>query len=123
MAKMRIMDSSIKIHNSKGFSSKFSDNFSFCYGTPLKDLTSRDRPKSAPYLSLKNRKRTSKSQSIIFYSAQNKILKKVSQCRKKLKVGPFGIFQHPFCRKTPKKFEGHFGEIFSGNIVSQCRKD
>ena len=21
----------------------------------------------------------------------------------KLKGGPFGIFQHPFCRKTPKK--------------------
>ena len=26
--------------------------------------------------------------------------------RKKLKGGPFGIFQHPFCRKTPKKIEG-----------------
>ena len=25
---------------------------------------------------------------------------------KKLKGGPFGIFQHPFCRKTPKKFKG-----------------
>ena len=24
---------------------------------------------------------------------------KTSQCRKKLKGGPFGIFQHPFCRK------------------------
>ena len=24
---------------------------------------------------------------------------------KKLKGGPFGIFQHPFCRKTPKKLK------------------
>ena len=25
---------------------------------------------------------------------------------KKLKGGPFGIFQHPFCRKTPRKIGG-----------------
>ena len=25
---------------------------------------------------------------------------------KKLKGGPFGIFQHPFCRKTKKKLKG-----------------
>ena len=25
---------------------------------------------------------------------------KISQCRKKLKGGPFEVFQHPFCRKT-----------------------
>ena len=25
---------------------------------------------------------------------------------KKLKGGPFGIFQHPFCRKTPKTLKG-----------------
>ena len=25
---------------------------------------------------------------------------KISQCRKKLKGGPFVVFQHPFCRKT-----------------------
>ena len=32
---------------------------------------------------------------------------KISQCRKKLKGGgPFGIFQHPFCRKTSKKCRG-----------------
>ena len=33
---------------------------------------------------------------------------KISQCRKKLKGGAFGIFQHPFCRKTPKKWRGAF---------------
>ena len=32
--------------------------------------------------------------------------KKISLCRKKLKGGPFGFFQHPFCRKTVKKTEG-----------------
>ena len=32
--------------------------------------------------------------------------KKISQCRKKLKGGPFEIFQHPFCRKTAKKLKG-----------------
>ena len=33
---------------------------------------------------------------------------------KKLKGGPFGIFQHPFCRKTAKKFKGRpFGEKIS----------
>ena len=30
---------------------------------------------------------------------------KKSQFRKKLKMGPFGIFQHPFCRKTPEKMK------------------
>ena len=41
----------------------------------------------------------------------------------KLKGGPFGVFQHPFCRKTSKKLKGEkflFSEkIF---IFSQCRK-
>ena len=38
--------------------------------------------------------------------------------------GPFGIFQHPFCRKTAKKFKGGpFGEnFFPQKKVSQCRK-
>ena len=32
---------------------------------------------------------------------------------KKLKGGPFGIFQHPLCRKTSKKMQGGpFGENF-----------
>ena len=32
--------------------------------------------------------------------------KKVSQCRKNCKGGPFEIFQHPFCRKTFKQLKG-----------------
>ena len=78
--------------------------------------TSRDRPKSAPYLRLKNSKRTSICQSIgeLGTLLWNKFFgKKVSQCRKKLKGGPFGIFQHPFCRKTSKKLKGGpFREFF-----------
>ena len=38
------------------------------------------------------------------------IREKISQCRKKLKGGPFGIFQHPFCRKTSKNARGPFGK-------------
>ena len=50
-------------------------------------------------------------QSIPFYSTKF-IFKKVSQRRKKLKGGPFGIFLYPVCRK-PKKIEGGpFGEFF-----------
>ena len=39
-----------------------------------------------------------------------KNFKIVSQCRK---TGGFGIFQHPFCRKTSKKCRGPFGEKIS----------
>ena len=39
--------------------------------------------------------------------------KKSHNAEKKLKGGPFGIFQHPFCRKTSKKMQGRpFGEKF-----------
>ena len=41
---------------------------------------------------------------------------------KKLKGGPFGVFQHLFCRKTKKIKGGTFGEKISGKKVSQCRK-
>ena len=66
--------------------------------------TSRERPKSVPYLRLKNSKRTSKCRSIgelgPFYEKTN--FEKKSYNAKKLKGGPFGIFQHPFCRKISK---------------------
>ena len=33
--------------------------------------------------------------------------------KKKLRGGPFGIFQHPFCRKTSKKMQGDsLGKFF-----------
>ena len=32
--------------------------------------------------------------------------KKSHSAEKKLKGGPFGIFHHPFCRKTAKKLKG-----------------
>ena len=49
------------------------------------------------------------------------VSKKVSQCRK-TERGPFGIFQHPFRRKTAKKIEeGPFREK-NPKKVSQCRE-
>ena len=53
-----------------------------------------------------------------------KIFGKKSQCQKNRKGRrPFGIFQHPFCRKAAKKLKGGpFGEIFFRKKVSQCRK-
>ena len=105
--------------------------------------TSRDRPKSAPYPRLKNSKKTSKCQSILFYGtgkpkswtefahqrghfeilhpfcrkSRKKIEggallvskffeKSLTMPKKNWKGGPLGIFQHPFCRKTPKKWKG-----------------
>ena len=39
--------------------------------------------------------------------------KKSHNAEKTEKGRPFGIFQHPFCRKTPKKLKkGTFGELF-----------
>ena len=38
---------------------------------------------------------------------------------KKLKGGPFGIFQHPFCRKTPEKIKG---EKFSEKSLAMPKK-
>ena len=41
----------------------------------------------------------------------------------KLKGGPFGIFQHPFCRKTAKKLKGGpFGEKISGKSLAVPKK-
>ena len=44
---------------------------------------------------------------------------------KKLKEGPFGIFQHLFCRKTPKKLKrGPFeDQFFWKKNVPQCPKN
>ena len=71
--------------------------------------TSRDRPKSAPYLRLKNSKRTSICQSIGELGTllwKKNLEKKSHNAEKNWKGGPFGIFQHPFCRKTATKIEG-----------------
>ena len=85
------------------------------------DKTSRERHKSAQYQRLKYSKRTSKCQ-VFFYSTWKtqkwdriglknikkieggpfgeKKLEKSLTMQKKMKAGSFGIFQHPFCRKT-----------------------
>ena len=103
--------------------------------------TSRDRPKSAPYLRLKNSKRTSKCQ-VFFYSTRkskkNYILKngpigapgpasaspwraKVSQCRKTERADPLRVFNIHSVAKH-QKMQGGFGEKIQKKNVSQCRK-
>ena len=69
--------------------------------------------------------------SILFYSTRMKKGKKSENFRFFLKnqknglsgaPGWFGIFQHPFCRKTAEKLKGDpLGEKFPKK-VSQCRK-
>ena len=55
---------------------------------------------------------------------KKKIWKKsLTMPNKNGKGGPFGGFQHPFCRKTAKKIEGGtLWGFFFGKKVSQCRK-
>ena len=54
--------------------------------------------------------------------------KNLTMPKKNWKGGPFGIFQHPFCRKTSKKCRGdrlrkkNSEEKNSEKNVSQCRK-
>ena len=50
--------------------------------------------------------------------------KKVSQCRKNTKGGPFGIFQNPFCPKISKnwRWDPSVKIFFSKKKVSQSRK-
>ena len=155
-------ESSFRVDSRRGYVRNYQDEV-----IRKAEETSRDRSKSAPYLRLKNSKRTSKCQSILFYSTRkkfnvsqcrktlayhkqagngpsrrhiqgSKIAKglqnfqvlvnwdyfyekkiEVSQCRKNWKGGPFGIFQHPFRCKTPKKIEG--GKPFGRNFFLKSR--
>ena len=53
-----------------------------------------------------NMKKLKKTKIVIFGE-------KFHNAEKNWKGGPFGIFQHPFCRKTSKKMQGGpFGENF-----------
>ena len=76
--------------------------------------TSRKRPKSAPYLRLRNSKRTSKCQNILFYSTR--------KTQKLDRIGaPGGNFEifHPFCRKSKKLRD----PLIFFKTVSQCRRN
>ena len=75
--------------------------------------TSRERPKSAPYLRLKNSKRT-QNKSTLFYSTRIRIFLKSPVSRivsKNVKGDPLGVFQHPFFCKIEKIEGGPFGDI------------
>ena len=81
------------------------DKITFCV---LPKLTSRDRPKSAPYLRLKNSRRTSKCQSIgesgPFY--EKKFLKKSLTMPKKTERGTLWDFSTFILSRNSKKIEG-----------------
>ena len=99
---------------------------------PQYQNTSPERNKSVLYLSLKNSKRTSKCQNIVelWTLWWNFFLKKsFTMPKKNWKGGTSGIFQHPFCRKTPRPFvdnffrekESHDAEKLRGSSFSLAR--
>ena len=54
---------------------------------------------------------------------KKKLEKKSHNAEKNWKGGPFGGFQHPFCRKTSKNWSGPFGEnFFSGKKSHNAKK-
>ena len=112
-------------------------NFSVAFHFRECQLTSRDRPKSAPYPRLKNSKKTSKCQVLFYSTRKSKFFEKtfskklhsqkngpwrakVSQCRKTERVDPLRFFNIHSVAKH-EKIEGnkkfHFREK-----ISQCRK-
>ena len=53
-----------------------------------------------------------------------KKIEKSHNSEKKLKGGLFGIFQHPFCRKTPEKMKAELLRIFFClKEVALCRNN
>ena len=74
-------------------------NFSSLKHCFILKKTSRERRKSAPYIMLKNSTRTSKCQSIFFYSTR------------KTHGDPFGFFNIHFVAKYQKNEGGSFGDI------------
>ena len=83
--------------------------------------TIRDQPKSAPYLWLKNSKRTSKCQSIRFDSTRKKFLNKSHNTKKTVRdlLGQFNIHS---VAKLQKNEGGHFGEFFSEKSLAMPKK-
>ena len=52
-----------------------------------------------------------------------KKMKKVSQFRKKTE-SPFGLFQHPFCRKSPETMKAEpLRKFFCLKVVALCQKN
>ena len=89
--------------------------------------TSRDRPKSAPYLRLKKSKRTSICQSIGELGTllwKKNFGKKSHNVEENGKGGPFGGLSTSILSQNIKKLKGDpLGKFFSGKKVSQCRKN
>ena len=90
------------------------DNLALWHGT-----TSRERPKSAPYLRLKNSKRTSKCQSILFYGTGK--IQKLNRIG--APEGRLWNFSPILSQIIKKNWRGTFGEKNFLKKVSQCRKN
>ena len=97
----------------------FSDCYSNKASANCNRKSSRDRPKSAPYLRLKNVKVLVNWGP--FYGI---FFEKSLTMPKKLKGGPFGIFQNPFCPKISKncRWDPSVKKNFFEKKVSQSRK-
>ena len=89
---------------------------------PPSKITRRERPKSAPYLRLKDSKRISKCQSIgeLGTLLWKKIEKKSHNAKKLKGIFPFGVFQHSVGKY--QKIEGDASVNFFWKKVSQRRK-
>ena len=88
-------------------------------------LARRDRPKSAPYLRLKNSKRNSKCKSIVdFGTFYEFFLKKsLTMPKKTEREDPLGFFNNHSVAKLQKKLKRDPFEEKSLKKVAQCRKN
>ena len=76
-----------------------------CYLLVELDLTSRDRPKSAPYTRLKNSKKTSKCQVFVYSSRKSKIFRK------------FFFEKVTYKKKIPGALTSHNAEKLKGGTL------
>ena len=85
--------------------------------------TSRDQPKSALNLSLKNSKRTSKCQSILFYSSRNFFKKSLAMPKKPLVSSGFVCYVGNFIGPVSRVNRGNlkFCIIFGRTILVTSR--
>ena len=74
--------------------------------------TSRERPKSAPYLRLKNSQSTFEYSLLQYPHDEIFLVSGKSHSAKNVKGGTWGVFEHPFFCKIEKKLKGGpYGDI------------
>ena len=88
---------------------------------PHRAVTSRDRPKPASYLNLKNNKRASKCQSIDEPFYEKTFERKSHNAEKNRKGGPFGIVRYCMLRGKPFWFSSLGQRVQFGVFLKFCR--